>query len=103
MGLLLDPGAVGTSTIAGRGGSCRLRFKAQKLNLYDMNTIQTKVGEPVSDELALVQAAKNGDVSAFEELVRRIAPNGFRIAQTIPQNPEARENFSQDAFLKASG
>jgi len=37
-----------------------------------MSTIQPKLDEPVSDELALVQAAKGGDVSAFEELVRRI-------------------------------
>jgi len=35
-----------------------------------MTAIQPKVGEPVSDELALVQAAKQGDVSAFEDLVR---------------------------------
>jgi len=36
-----------------------------------MAAIQPKVSEPVSDELALVQAAKGGDVAAFEELVRR--------------------------------
>jgi len=68
-----------------------------------MNTIQTKVGEPVSDELALVQAAKNGDVSAFEELVRRYDRNVFRIAQHITQNREDAEDVVQDAFLKAYG
>ncbi len=30
-----------------------------------MGAIQTKLGEPVSDELALVQSAKNGDVQSF--------------------------------------
>ena len=46
-----------------------------------MGAIQPKVSEPVSDELALVEAAKAGDVSAFEELVRRYDRNVFRIAQ----------------------
>ncbi len=73
------------------------------MNLRDMNTIQTKVGEPVSDELALVQAAKAGDVSAFEELVRRYDRNVFRIAQHITQNREDAEDVVQDAFLKAYG
>src|SRR5512140_2359811 len=62
-----------------------------------------KVNEPVSDELALVQAAKNGDVSAFEELVRRYDRNVFRIAQHITQNREDAEDVVQDAFLKAYG
>src|SRR6202158_2793692 len=66
-----------------------------------MSTIQPKVDEPVSDELTLVQAAKNGDVSAFEELVRRYDRNVFRIAQHITQNREDAEDVVQDAFLKA--
>ena len=57
-----------------------------------MNTIQPKVVEPVSDELTLVQAAKNGDVSAFEELVKRYDRNVFRIAQHITQNREDAED-----------
>jgi RNA polymerase sigma-70 factor (ECF subfamily) len=66
-----------------------------------MSTIQPKVDEPVSDELALVQAAKGGDVGAFEELVRRYDRNVFRIAQHITQNREDAEDVVQDAFLKA--
>ena len=66
-----------------------------------MSAIQPKVDEPVSDELALVQAAKSGDVSAFEELVRRYDRNVFRIAQHITQNREDAEDVVQDAFLKA--
>src|SRR5437879_11216797 len=66
-----------------------------------MNAIQPKIGEPVSDELALVQAAKKGDVSAFEELVKRYDRNVFRIAQHITQNREDAEDVVQDAFLKA--
>jgi RNA polymerase sigma-70 factor, ECF subfamily len=66
-----------------------------------MGAIQTKLGEPVSDELALVQSAKNGDVQAFEELVRRYDRNVFRIAQHITHNREDAEDVVQDAFLKA--
>ena len=66
-----------------------------------MSAIQPKVDEPVSDELTLVQAAKSGDVSAFEELIRRYDRNVFRIAQHITQNREDAEDVVQDAFLKA--
>src|SRR5246500_4921600 len=66
-----------------------------------MGAIQPKVNEPVSDELALVAAAKAGDVSAFEELVRRYDRNVFRIAQHITQNREDAEDVVQDAFFKA--
>ena len=66
-----------------------------------MGAIQPKVSEPVSDELALVEAAKAGDVSAFEELVRRYDRNVFRIAQHITQNREDAEDVVQDAFFKA--
>src|SRR5438094_8814235 len=66
-----------------------------------MGTIQPKVGEPLSEELMLVQAAKGGDVAAFEELVKRYDRNIFRIAQHITQNREDAEDVVQDAFLKA--
>ena len=66
-----------------------------------MGTIQPKVEEPLSDELKLVHAAKAGDVSAFEELVKRYDRNVFRIAQHITQNREDAEDVVQDAFLKA--
>jgi RNA polymerase sigma-70 factor, ECF subfamily len=67
-----------------------------------MGTI-SRVNEPVSDELALVRAAKNGDIGAFEELVKRYDRNVFRIAQHITQNREDAEDVVQDAFLKAYG
>src|SRR3989449_9338112 len=66
-----------------------------------MGAIQPKVGEPISDELALVESAKAGDVTAFEELVRRYDRNVFRIAQHITQNREDAEDVVQDAFIKA--
>ncbi len=66
-----------------------------------METIQKRVGEDVSDELALVQAAKKGDLEAFSELVHRYDRNVFRIAQHITHNEEDAQDVVQDAFLKA--
>lgn len=68
-----------------------------------MGTIQSKVSEPVSQELTLVRAAKAGDMHAFEELVKRYDRNVFRIAQHITQNREDAEDVVQEAFLKAYG
>src|SRR6476660_6311336 len=68
-----------------------------------MGAIQNKLDGPVSEELALVRAAKAGDDSAFEELVRRYDRNVFRIAQHITQNREDAEDVVQEAFLKAYG
>jgi RNA polymerase sigma-70 factor, ECF subfamily len=69
-----------------------------------MATIQ-KVNDATGnmDELALVEAAKKGDIAAFEELVKRYDRNVFRIAQHITQNREDAEDVVQDAFLKAYG
>src|SRR4051795_2532628 len=62
---------------------------------------QVNEPEPLTEELALVVAAKAGDMAAFEELVRRYDRNVFRIAQHITQNREDAEDVVQDAFLKA--
>ena len=66
-----------------------------------MEAIESKVGGPVSDESVLVDAARNGDVGAFEQLVRRYDRNVYRIAQHITQNQEDAEDVVQDAFQKA--
>src|SRR5258708_17607846 len=71
------------------------------LNPTSMPPIQSKGTEAVTDELTLVQAAKRGDISAFEQLVKRYDRNVFRIAQHITQNREDAEDVTQDAFLKA--
>ena len=68
-----------------------------------METIQKKAEEGITSELALVQAAKKGDLEAFSELVRRYDRNVFRIAQHITQNREDAEDVVQEAFLKAYG
>src|SRR6266568_6273453 len=66
-----------------------------------MEAIENKVGEPPSEESILVEAARGGDISAFESLVKRYDRNIFRIAQHITHNREDAEDVVQDAFLKA--
>ena len=82
-----------------------LRHAAAKICIeLRMSAIQPNISEqPVSEELQLVRAAKQGDDKAFEELVRRYDRNVFRIAQHITQNREDAEDVVQDAFLKAYG
>lgn len=75
----------------------------EKLHPETMAIIEQKVRDAATDEMALVQAAKGGDVSAFEQLVKRYDRNIFRIAQHITQNREDAEDVVQDAFLKAYG
>ena len=74
---------------------------AEKLHPETMAVIEPKVRDAATEELALVQAAKRGEVSAFEQLVKRYDRNIFRIAQHITQNREDAEDVTQDAFLKA--
>jgi RNA polymerase sigma-70 factor (ECF subfamily) len=66
-----------------------------------MGTIQTNVTGDTGEELALVQSAQQGDIAAFEQLIKRYDRNVFRIAQHITQNREDAEDVVQDAFLKA--
>jgi len=66
-----------------------------------MEAIENKVAEPANEETVLVEAARSGDIGAFESLVRRYDRNVFRIAQHITQNREDAEDVVQDAFLKA--
>ncbi|MBZ5704761.1 MAG: sigma-70 family RNA polymerase sigma factor [Acidobacteriia bacterium] len=65
------------------------------------SSAQLEVTETVSDDLALVHASKDGDVAAFEELVKRYDRKLFRIAQHLVHNREDAEDIVQEAFLKA--
>src|SRR5437667_12825722 len=53
-----------------------------------------------SDDLDLVHATQNGDVSAFEQLVGRYDRKLLRIAQHVTHNREDSQEV-QEAFLKA--
>jgi len=54
-----------------------------------------------NDDLELVQASKNGDVAAFEQLVKRYDRRLFRVAQSVTHNREDSQDAVQEAFLKA--
>jgi RNA polymerase sigma-70 factor (ECF subfamily) len=54
-----------------------------------------------SDDLALVHASKNGDVAAFEQLVKRYDRKLLRIARSVTRNTEDAQDAVQEAFLKA--
>ena len=51
-------------------------------------------------DLPLVEASQRGDVSAFEELVRRYDRKLLRIAINVTHNPDDAEDAVQDAFFK---
>jgi RNA polymerase sigma-70 factor (ECF subfamily) len=52
-------------------------------------------------DLDLVHASKNGDVGAFEQLVKRYDRKLLRIAQGVTRNKEDCQDAVQETFLKA--
>src|SRR6202161_336472 len=52
-------------------------------------------------DLDLVHASKQGDVTAFEQLVKRYGRRLLRISQTVTRNREDSEDAVQEALLKA--
>jgi RNA polymerase sigma-70 factor, ECF subfamily len=67
-----------------------------------MATIQPIAGmNEQHPDVALVDRVRGGDVSAYDELVRKYERQVFRIAQHITQNREDAQDVVQDAFLKA--
>ncbi len=75
--------------------------KVKILKPSAMETIQSPGTEEVHPDVALVARARDGDLQAFETLVRQYDRQVFRIAQHITQNKEDAEDVVQDAFLKA--
>jgi len=65
------------------------------------NLTQFAVRETASNDLDLVHAAQNGDVSAFEQLVERYDRKLLRIAEHVTHNREDSQDVVQEAFLKA--
>src|ERR1700761_4498035 len=57
--------------------------------------------EPPHPDLELVERAKAGDTSAFEQLVRQYDRQIYRTALHITQNREDAEDITQDVFFKA--
>src|SRR5271163_1192115 len=65
------------------------------------DSAQFGVRQMANDDLDLVHATKDGDVAAFEQLVKRYDRKLLRIAQSITHNREDSQDAVQEAFLKA--
>ena len=65
------------------------------------HSAQFEVRPAASDDLDLVHASKDGDVAAFEQLVKRYDRKLLRIAQSVTHNKEDSQDAVQEAFLKA--
>ncbi len=57
-------------------------------------------GRPL-DDVQLVERAQQGDVSAYEELVRRYQDLAFWAAYAMTRDPEAASDAAQTGFIKA--
>ena len=66
-----------------------------------VDSAEFAVTAAASDDLDLVHASKNGDVAAFEQLVKRYDRKLLRIAQSVTHNREDSQDAVQEAFLKA--
>jgi RNA polymerase sigma-70 factor (ECF subfamily) len=62
---------------------------------------QFEVTAEASGDMDLVHACKNGDVAAFEQIVKRYDRKLLRIAQSVTHNREDSQDAVQEAFLKA--
>jgi RNA polymerase sigma-70 factor (ECF subfamily) len=65
------------------------------------NSAQSGAAEEASTDLELVHATKNGDISAFEQLVERYDARLLRIAHNVTHNREDAQDAVQETFLKA--
>jgi RNA polymerase sigma-70 factor (ECF subfamily) len=66
-----------------------------------IDSAQFAVREVANDDPDLVHATRNGDIAAFEQLVKRYDRKLLRIAQSITHNREDSQDAVQEAFLKA--
>jgi RNA polymerase sigma-70 factor (ECF subfamily) len=65
------------------------------------DSAQFEVMTVANNDLDLVHASKNGDVAAFEQLVKRYDRKLLRIAQGVTHNREDSQDAVQEAFFKA--
>ena len=65
------------------------------------DNLKSSIACSSDEDLPLVLACKQGDISAFEALLTKYDRKLFRIAQNITHNPEDAEEVVQTAFFKA--
>lgn len=66
-----------------------------------MSNTKTQLELDTRDDVTLVDAAKQGDMAAFEQLIQRHTTMIFRVAMHIVACHEDAEEVVQDAFFKA--
>ncbi|MEO6054667.1 MAG: sigma-70 family RNA polymerase sigma factor [Chthoniobacterales bacterium] len=65
-----------------------------------MNQVATNDPEPIRDE-ELISRTKDGDVSAFDELILRYTPRLYGLVYNMTFNNEDTNDLLQDVFAKA--
>lgn len=73
----------------------------QYRNGVPMLPLMTQCEVETDDDLTLVRAAKEGDMSAFEQLITRHSAMIIRITMHILSSREDAEDVTQDTFLRA--
>lgn len=88
--------------VIGRFGKRRAPYDVQSSGATntDMENDHNQLDTQAVADIDLVQSAKQGDISAFEELVRRHTKRVFTIASHITRSYEDAEEVSQETFLK---
>ena len=55
----------------------------------------------MSEERQWIEACQQGHRSAYEPMVRRYGPIGYRFALSVVRNPEDAKDLSQEALIRA--
>ena len=76
-------------------------FPSAFVGIAEVSAYHGMVAAEQTEELALVDASRSGDASAFNELVQRYERKIYRLAKHITQNDEDAEDVLQEAFMKA--
>lgn len=69
--------------------------------MNDVARVHDQAGSAPPDEAALVAAARDGDSSALEILVRRHVDDVYATALRVTGDPDTAGDAAQDAFLNA--
>jgi RNA polymerase sigma-70 factor (ECF subfamily) len=84
-------------------GSTELEFGAPRTRLVDVTDggSPQRQASPALDDATLVVRAREGDVTAFEDLVRRYRVPVYRIAVRILNDPGSAADTAQEVFVTA--
>jgi hypothetical protein len=90
----------GLMFVAASIASTKLLFSEELETNMTVDSAQLAVRSAASNDLHLVHACKNGDVTAFEQLVKRYDRKLLRIAQHVTHNREDSEDGGSGGVLE---